>query len=288
MSRFLNDLLARPLNLALRGGSLKAQSLFVGQGQNALEVAVCVAQRKPTATELKEAWAARKAGRPAPVLLVALNGAGASLCGPAGEEPPAHLMVDAGQVERIFGEALAQPDRNAALRFLALALPSLDTPLPGVRNEGLLAMHELAHGAPRRADWQAAGAQARKALGKESEALLSALGFRTERLDNLTKLLRAREQRTALAVLLEPGETPGVDNARFNRLSPVTYALNKADQESLAWVVMVQGGRLRLYPTSVGVGVGVGRRGRATFSASIACSRPRNGPSFGCGCSRRS
>jgi hypothetical protein len=45
MSRFLNDLLARPLNLALRGGSLKAQSLFVGQGQNALEVAVCVAQR---------------------------------------------------------------------------------------------------------------------------------------------------------------------------------------------------------------------------------------------------
>ncbi|MGH6895844.1 MAG: Eco57I restriction-modification methylase domain-containing protein [Geminicoccaceae bacterium] len=260
MTGFLDGLLARPFTLALKG-NLKPQSLFVGKGQNALEVAVCVAQRKPTVTELKEAWAARRAGRPAPVLLVALDGAGASLCGPAGEEPPAHIAVDAGQVERICREALAQPDRNSALRFLALALSSLDTPLPGVRNEGLLAMHELARGAPGRADWEAAGAQARKALGKEGEALLSALGFRTERIDNLTKLLRAKEQRTALAVLLEPSETPEADNARFNNLSPVTYALNKADQESLAWVVMVQGGRLRLYPT--GVGVGVGRRGRS-------------------------
>ena len=168
---------------------------------NALEVAVCSAQRTPTAGELKEAGAARKGGRPAPVLLVALEDGEVSICGPAGEDPPVRLRVGIGQVDRICREALVQPDRNAALLFLALALPSLDPPLPGVWNEGLLAMHELARGAPGRADWDAAGAQARKALGKEGEALLSALGFRTERIDNLTKA-PARASRVPLVAVL--------------------------------------------------------------------------------------
>jgi len=45
-----------------------------------------------------------------------------------------------------------------------------------------------------------------------------------------------------------------------SNLSPVSYALTKADSENLDWVLVLQGDRLRLYPTKMGVGVG--RRGR--------------------------
>jgi|CXWL01.1.fsa_nt_gi hypothetical protein len=81
-----------------------------------------------------------------------------------------------------------------------------------------------------------------------------------ERLDNLTQLLRAGDRRTALAVLLNQSESVEASTARFNSISPISYALAKADQENLQWVIIVQGNRLRLYPTAVGVGVG--RRGR--------------------------
>jgi hypothetical protein len=97
-------------------------------------------------------------------------------------------------------------------------------------------------------------------MGRSGTELLNALGFRVERLDNLTQLLRAGDRRTALAVLLEQTESAEASTARFNSLSPISYALAKADSESLRWVVLVQGNRIRLYPTEVGVGVG--RRGR--------------------------
>ena len=87
-----------------------------------------------------------------------------------------------------------------------------------------------------------------------------ALGFRVERLDNLTSLLRSGDRRTALAVMLRESESPEAGTARFNNLSPVSYALAKADTENLPWVIVVQGNRLRLYSTAVDAGVG--RRGR--------------------------
>ena len=47
---------------------------------------------------------------------------------------------------------------------------------------------------------------------------------------------------------------------RFNTLSPISYALSKADAENLDWVIIVRGKRIRLYSTKVDKGVG--RRGR--------------------------
>ena len=85
---------------------------------------------------------------------------------------------------RLCGSALDQPDRHAALTFLAQALPSLDTQLPGVRNEGLLALHALVEGAPKRLDWANATTKSRTAIGKQGMEMLSALGFKAERLDN--------------------------------------------------------------------------------------------------------
>jgi len=234
--------------------------LHVGPGQQGLEIAVVTAKNRPVEGVLHTAWQARRARRATPVLLVALYGHNAAICGPTGEKPPIYAELDTGQAERLCREALDQPDRHAALRFLAQVLPSLSTKLPGLRNEGLLALHELEHGATRRGDWTEAGARAKRAVGQRGYDLLKALGFSIERLDNLTQLLRSGDRRTALAVLLNQSESVEASTVRFNSISPISYALSKADAENLPWVIIVQDNRIRLYPTAVGVGVG--RRGR--------------------------
>lgn len=207
------------------------------------------------------------------MLLVVLHPEGAALCGPAGEKPAVRLRLNAARIERICREALAQPDRHSALRFLSQALPSLDTDLPGLHNEGLLALHNLRYGVRNRADWTAAGHKAKKAVGARGRELLDALGFHIAPLDNLTHLLTSGDdgqRRTALAVLLRDRESAEAGSPRFNSLSPVTYALKKADDENLSWVVMVQGRRVRLYSTATDRGVG--RRGRT--ETYVECQTP--------------
>jgi len=60
--------------------------------------------------------------------------------------------------------------------------------------------------------------------------------------------------------MLRQDELPEAGAPRFNNISPVSYALAKADDENLPWVLVVQGNRLRLYSTTLDAGVG--RRGR--------------------------
>lgn len=257
--RFLSDLTPRPWRPE-SSHALRPLGLFVGQGSNAIEVVVAEASRGPNRNMLLSAWRARRGGRASPVLLVVRHADGAALCGATGVTPPVYINLDVDQVERLCREALQQPDRHAALRFLAQALPSLETAVPGIRNEGLLALHELQHGVPQRDDWNNANKKAMSVLGKRDNELLRALGFQVERLDNLTSLLRAGTRRTALAVLLRESESAETGAARFNNLSPISYALKKADDENLDWVVLVQGNRLRLYASAVSAGIG--RRGR--------------------------
>ena len=256
---FLSDILSRRW-LPDGKSALQSVGLFIGQGTNGLEVAVAQASQAPARSALVEIWKARKGRRAAPLLLVVLKADRASLTGATGEVPPVYEDMDAGQVERLCREALGQPDRHAALRLLSQALPSLETALPGLTNEGLLALHELEHGVPKRGDWAEAKRKAHAALSKRDGELLGALGFQVEHLDNLTSLLRSGDQRTALAVMLRETESAEAGSARFNSLSPISYALKKADDENLSWVILTQGNRLRLYSTDVEKGVG--RRGR--------------------------
>ena len=256
---FLSDILSRPWSPDGKSG-LKPVGLFIGQGTNALEVAVTQAAQAPARSVLVETWKARKGRRAAPLLLVVLQADSASITGATGEVPPVYTDMDIGQVERLCREALDQPDRHAALRLLSQALPSLETALPGLTNEGLLALHELEHGVPKRGDWAEAKRKARAALNKRDRDLLGALGFQVEDLDNLTCLLRSKDRRAALAVMLRENESAEAGSARFNSLSPISYALKKADDENLPYVVLTQGNRLRLYSTAVDAGVG--RRGR--------------------------
>ena len=234
--------------------------LYIGEGPSAMEVVVAAAERVPARGAMLDAWRSRRGGRAAPVLLVVLHPDGAGLCGASGESPPVYFLVDKAQAERLAGEVLDQPDRHAALRFLDQALPSLETDLPGIANEGLVALHELRHGVRQRSDWSDAGRKASSVVGRRDRDLVEALGFDVERLDNLTWLLRSNNRRSALAVLLRDDESPEAGADRFNNLSPISYALAKADDENLPWVVVTQGKRLRLYATALDAGVG--RRGR--------------------------
>jgi hypothetical protein len=257
---FLGDLQRRPLTSAT--AELAPLGLFIGAGQLALEVAVFQAAVRPTSKGIQEAWKARRAGRPTPVIVVVLHAGRAWLGGPTGETLPIHADKDRGAIERLCASALKQPDRHAALLFLAQALPSLDTVAPGLRNEGLFALHELTADLPRRPEWGEHGRKAKAVLdqGAEGQELLRRLGYTVERLDNMTHLLRGADRRLGLAILLDRTDAPEAGSPKFGNLSPVSYALTKADSENLDWVLVLQGDRLRLYPTRMGVGVG--RRGR--------------------------
>lgn len=258
-SQFLADRQSQPYRLS-GGHAFSDTRLFIGSGSNGLEVVVARSVSTPARSELLEAWKSRRGQRAAPVVFIALHPRGAALCGPAGEKPPIYEGLDADQSARLCSEALDQPDRHAALRFLAQALPSLETTIPGLNNEGLLALHELQQGVPSRGDWKEARQKAERAVGKRDQELLRVLGFKIQRIDNLTSLLRSGCTRTALAVMLRETESPESGSDRFNSLSPISYAFKKADDEGLSWVVVVQGNRLRLYATAVDAGVG--RRGR--------------------------
>ncbi|WP_320196865.1 Eco57I restriction-modification methylase domain-containing protein (plasmid) [Agrobacterium rosae] len=261
MLNFLEELARRPLNQSADG--LTPYGVFIGPGQLGLEVAVYASATKPTSTTLLKAWKERRDGRSAPVLTVALRDGRAWLCGPSGESLPVYADKDAAAIERLCAAALKQPDRHAALLFLGQALPSLDTAAPGLRNEGLFALHELTTDAPTHPDWQGHLSRARAILqdGAEGQELLRRLGYSVERLDNVTQVLKGADRRLALAILLDRSEVPEAGSQKFGNLSPVSYALTKADQENLDWVLVTQGDRLRLYPTKGGVGVG--RRGRS-------------------------
>lgn len=232
----------------------------LGSGPSALEVRVCSSPAPPSTTELRSAWKKISDRRAAPLLLVVLHDNRASVCGPAGDDPPAYPAVDRGQIERICREALEQPDRHAAIRALRDTLPSVEAEFAGVRNEGFLATHELRRGARQRDDWETARTKGKAAIEKRGVDLLKALGFRVERLDGATSILRAGDRKIAVAVLLERDEAPELSGERFSGLSPVSYALTVADRENLPWVVVQHGAKVRVHPTRVGVGVG--RRGR--------------------------
>ena len=255
---FLSDL--RPLQWSPGEASyLKPASLFIGKGTLAMEITVFHATKKPSDGEIRKVWKARKGKRSAPLVQVILYQGKASLCGAEGENPPIYPDMNIGQAERLCREFLAQPDRHAALRLLAQTGSSFRTSLPGLRNEGLLALHELEHGVPQRNDLQNARRKAQTTLGLQGTDLLEALGFSIETLDNLTSVLRSQDRRTALAVMLHENESMENKERRFNELSPVSYAFRKAESEDLPWIIFTQGNRIRLYATKMDVGVG--RRG---------------------------
>ncbi|MPZ53469.1 MAG: hypothetical protein GEU79_12180 [Acidimicrobiia bacterium] len=248
-------------------GKFEPVNLFLGQGSNPLEVAIAVGSSKPNVSDVRQLWKRRKSGRPAPLLLIALypveGGLRAATCGPVGDDPAVLVDRDVGQVERIAATALAEPGRNAAIRFLADTLSDEDDELPGLRNSGMFATHQLVNGVPNRSDWSDLTNQARPLLAKRGQQLVTALGFEIDQLGVSTSVLRIGDSgpKAAVAVFLNENETPEGTSQRFASTSPISKALAQADIERLPYVVLTRGSQIRIYSTRKDVGVG--RKGRA-------------------------
>src|SRR5690606_34387960 len=172
-------------------------STCLGQGTNALEVAVATAPMAPSEGKVRALWRARHGNTPSPLLLVVLYADGtatrAAVCGPAGSDPTVRTGLDPSQVERLAQIALDEPDRHAAIRFLADSLTQAETNLPGLRNVGMFASHELREGVPRRPDWPRLVEAGRPLLTKRGRELVEALGFEVEARGIATQVLRVRE-----------------------------------------------------------------------------------------------
>ena len=263
---FLDGYEQRALTLPDAHG-LQPVGLVLGQGPNALEVAIARSPVKPTSAALRSVWRARLGGRATPLLLVALYGDKAAISGPVGDQPPTFIGLEPAKVERVCSAALLEPDRHAALRFLASAIPELESSASGLRNEGLFATHELINGVPTRDDWGHAVQAGVPLLRLRDRELLRSLDFTLEQTPGREYVLRAANTRVALALLLDRNESPDMPSPLFSGVSPISQALAKADTENLDYVIVISGPQLRLYPARTGVGTG--QRGRSETFAEV-------------------
>ncbi len=244
--------------------TLTPERMFTQDAPNGLEVVLARASRRPTTVDLRKAWDKRKAGRASPVLLIVsyptLEGRRVSVYGPVGDQPARHDL-EVSQAERMADVALGEPSHHAATRFLLATLPEVDSPMPGVRNVGLLATQELQAGVPARPDWNVAVDKASPLLGLRGRRLMEGLGFGVEALRYNASMLTINGAKRAVAVFCDEEEPFEAPAQRFNNASPVSRALAVADQEGVPWVVLTRSSEIRLYAARPDTGVG--RKGRA-------------------------
>jgi len=252
---FFDEIDLRPIPLVEEYG-LEQIGLAIGQGPQALEVIIARGTSEPTANTLKDLWKKRRSNRATPVVCVVLYGDKAALIGPSGEEPPIYKELDPSYVERLCKKALVEPDRHMAEQFIKFQLPDLQTEIPGLRNEGLFATHELTYGVPKREDWGLANNKAKDVLGESGKSIIRALGYEILQTTGPLSILQHEGRKSALALFLDQNESMDIVSDRFSSRTPVAYALARAEQERLPYLISIRERTLRLYPVESGVGVG--------------------------------
>ena len=269
-------------------------ALFTQPVPNGLEVAVVESAKASRKSELEEIWRKRKGGRASPVLVVAVP-AGAVAVPSANAVPPAdtttapastasqtprsaatdqftlcglekqtstiYQTLPPEQVQILLANALAAPDHHSATNYLTSKLQQLQD-IPGLRNQGLLATHELQHGVPQRPDWDTATQKALEILQERDDELITSLGFSIEPHDELINILTAGNRRTAVAVSLRRGEPFDLRSSQHSLFekSPVATAAQVAERHNLKWMILTRGPEIRLYSSKTEVGVGSGTR----------------------------
>lgn len=257
---FLPELDPRPLQLQAPAG-YRPLSLHLGLGPNPFEVVVLEAADAPSSGELKRLHQTRVGGRAASVAVVVLWATGrAGLAARVQDELQIEPELDRAVCERLLAQALALSTRHEAQRYLDATIPQLSSPVPGLRNSGLFATHHLHHGLPEHARWRDATTHARPCLRERGRALIQKLGFAVQGTNGPYDVLVARGTRVAVAVFLDRPDQIEPPMERFDGLSPVSFALAKADHENLDYVVLQAGSKLRVYP--VRPSAGAARRGR--------------------------
>lgn len=233
-------------------------------GGMALEIAITKWSKNepPTREALTRLHTLRTNKRATPVvLIVEFDSGGTLVFGPnTASAPVGPLPIE--QTQRVVQAALDEPTVIAARNRLAGLVQSIDsTSMPGVKNSGLFANHELRVGVPQRADWGAACSASTTMLPLKGKELIEKLGFQTGQFGAHALLLTGEGPKAeAIAVLLNEREAFDADSPRFT-VSPVAYGLNMAEKQGVPWLIMVRGSQIRLYSSRKDFGVG--RKGLA-------------------------
>jgi hypothetical protein len=166
------------------------------------------------------------------------------------------------QAQRLFQAVLDEPTALMARARLAALSQAIDsTTIPGVKNSGLFANHELRVGVPQREDWRASCIASAPLLVERGPSLITKLGYTASRAGAHALVLTGKGPRPqAIAVMLDEREAFDTESPRFS-ISPVAYGLTMAEREGVPWLIMARGSQLRLYPARVDLGVG--RKGLA-------------------------
>ena len=111
----------------------------------------------------------------------------------------------------------------------------------------------------------------RAVFHERGQRLIRALGYAVRPLAGPVSLLLAGPRKVAVAAFLDRSESPDITNVRFSGLSPASFALSRADDEGLDWVIVTAGHSIRLYPRQ---NIGVGRRGRTETFVEVHLGLP--------------
>ena len=240
--------------------------VMVGPGQPAVEVAVLPQRSTAPKALMRDVWHARQAGRPNPVVLVAVgatqNGAGVRWVGPDAASLDV-LEMEWTTARSLIAGAAEQPAGPAAVRYLIERLPRDGKEgIPGINNLGMFAAHALIERARDFQEWQSSVSSSKTLRAKSGRALVEALGYTVEQTGQVTEVLRSEDDRaTAIAVFLDQGEAPDASAARFGGQTPVGAALARAERDNIPFVLITRGRSIRLHVT--GRLQGVGRKGPA-------------------------
>lgn len=252
---FLESINLRPVPLAKEYG-FKPTGLAIGNGSQALEIVVAKSSSTPTVSSMRGLWNDRRGQRAVPLLCVILYGDKAAIIGPSGEEPPVHKDLDKDYIEKLCLKALDKPNRHMATRFILDMLPDVETMIPGLRNEGLFATHELSYGVPKRSDWEKANTNSKKVLAKSGTGIITSLGYDIEQTSGPESILRFSGQSSAVALFLNQNESPDAKSERFSNTTPTTYGISRATRNRIPYLLSIKERTLRLYPVESGVGIG--------------------------------
>jgi hypothetical protein len=233
-------------------------------GIDPIEIAIAgwTATGRPTREALVKLHGLRLDKRATSVVLVVELGNGEILVlGPNAAAAPVGPLPGE-QATRMLQAVLDEPTVIAARTRLAGVSQAIDsTSIPGVKNSGLFANHELRVGVPQRADWADACAASSGLLSNRGHELIKSLGYTAQQAGAHGLVLSGEGPHPqAIAVLIDEKETFETESPRFT-VSPVAYGLKLAETNGVPWLIVLRGTQIRLYPARVELGVG--RKGLA-------------------------
>lgn len=242
-------------------GTVTSYEVLRGSHETDLSVVLARAGTSPSVSDVRKLWKERAQSTASPVLVVveygAEEGSVAALLGPY-EDDELVRDVPMSLAERLIEDSLMATSPSGLVRDLRARLGTFASGVAvGLRNEGLFASHVLELLPNEEPGWDALNGQGVALRPLRGTALLEQLGYEVSHVaDGEVLLERQGRHRRAAAVVLRDGESFDNPLNRLRNSTAVAHGLLLAEREGLAWLIVLGGSALRLYPADPDVGVG--------------------------------